>query len=258
MFRRHALKLVAIAAAVAAFGSASRTEAAMRLTVTAGATTQVYYSSNSNLLQVIPLNIDGYSILVQTSASNHPGDPTIGTLAQSLTLLSTPGTVSPTVTFRTDIINPVALSNGLATTPADIATLNGATLLAFTSPTGNPLKGTADVAGAVNDTLTSGTIQTTTILNLTPISTAAVPFTGLGGSNTATALVPNPALTSYTLSQVLTLSGVNQGVSGVTLTGASSVQAVTAVPEPATLVGAFIGVASLGLAKLRRRKAVVA
>jgi len=244
------------AVALAFFGGATRSEAAIRLTVTAG-TTQYYYCSSSTNLSTGIFTIDGYTISSDVTSGNHPGSSTIGTLGQTLFISSTTAPVSG-LTVTADVIQNIAafgVTGGSAiTNAADIATLTGTGLLAYTAPVGNSLTATADVSGSLNPSATSGTMQSRTTVNGGNVDTPTVSIFN-NGSNLVSGGVPGA--TPYTLSNVLTLAGLNGGISTINFTSNSSVQATT-VPEPATVVSALVGLGGLGLAKLRRRKGVLA
>jgi len=213
------------------------------MTVSAGAFTSTYdFASNTIASQIT--TIDGYTANIQTIVTNYPG-PAGGLISTNVNISGTTGTPA-TLTVTAQLVNPIGSpvnSNLLWNTQSSPVTVTAGTT--FAPQTG----------------VTSGTVTTNTYF----ASTSSLSTTGLTGTPvTATTSIPggSPGFTgtsmtntsgTYTLSETLTISGLNVGAGIVNFGGTSS---VTAVPEPSSM--AIAGLGALGMIGygLRRRKAL--
>jgi hypothetical protein len=247
--------LLAVACCAVALLAAGRADAGIRLTLTSGATTQVYYSSLSTSLTTGPIVIGAYTSTIETTVTNFPGSSFIGTMGQTINIGTVGAAPSSLIAFSEVISDATlgAVTPGLVT-GADLALVNAAALLGFTSPLGPAFNISADADNTSNLSVTSGTSQTQTIVDGTTLTTAVNPLTG---SIEVLVFGPAPNVApagSYNLSQRLTLAGVNAGATGFNINGSSG---VTAVPEPTTMaIWSLIGgLGAVGGLRRSRRKA---
>jgi len=181
---------------------------------------------------------------------------------------------SPTGTGTTSHSMTINISNYTGPTGASSNKLlveflgTGYTLPAGSSQvTANGSPSTSGLA-ATTVTLVSSVSTTNAGLSATPTFPATTP-TGAAGTASASGsmggassvLTPNPtngAIFShgtYSFYQAISFSGFTNNNQSGSLSAGS---AVVAVPEPMTLISAFVGLSSLGMYRLRRRKAVEA
>jgi len=265
MFRKRLLSL-AIAAAtlgIAILGETNRAEAALRLVVMSGAETDYFYSSSSNILSTGGFVIDGYKIQIDTTSSNHPGTATIGSISTTANFTGTTTATPNNISFTADVIAAQALADGQQTSVGNIATLTGASLLAFTAPSGTPVNVTADVSASLSPIVTGGSLTDQTFYKSPPgtsfvagdnVVSNTQPLLTAGGGGVSTVSRSNSG--TYNLGQIVTLSAValSSADSGnFSITGTSTVLGPSAVPEPTSIVLAFTSLPALGLLWMRRR-----
>jgi len=246
------MAILAVAAGALVLGGANRAQAALRLVVTDGTTTDVFYTSNQSALSTGVFSLGGYNLQVQTLVTNFPGTPALGNMSTTVNITSFTG--GSTLTTTTDEIVAVAGATEGLETGGNIAAVQGAALLPFTGgPTGSPVNVTADTSDSTNPSILSGTATTFTRYNGAEVVSEATPLTGTT-HQIQTVQAANSG--TYTLGQRLTLTGLNTGASSINYTGNSS---VNAVPAPAGIVLALSGLPFLGLGTwVRRRKAKIA
>jgi len=216
------------------YGS-NRAEAALRLTLNSGAApTQQFFSATNALLASTA--IDGYTVVLDTVLTNFPGATAGGTLTTTTSFSTDGGTISDLIVLAEVVVSPDAAS-GLAT---------------FTKPAGTTLNLVTDVTGVPGNS-TSGTVTGRSTANGTNIDAGPISIPGIvETANAGTFAGP----LGYTLTNLTTISGVNQNADSVAVTLSSK---VTATPEPATLVVAFTGLPLLGIgAWLRNRRKATA
>jgi hypothetical protein len=243
--RKYLPHIMAAVIGAAILGAPSQAQASLRLTVSDGSTTQVFYNQG-NGLAVLNNSIGQYTFTAHLVSTNFPGG-TVGSLTQSVQFATAGSGAIPNLTLTAAVI----VDLGASPTTAQIT---GAALAPFANPTPGPWRVTTDVNGTVGQSVTSGQADGTTTVNGTPVSVSNVSIPGIAESMNF-AIVSTPPLSSYTLTNQLVLRGLNNGIQqgDVSVQLSSSVIA-TSVPEPATLAGACVGLFSLGLVKLRRRK----
>jgi hypothetical protein len=218
-------KLAAAAVVLAALGGSNRAEAALRLTLTSGGTTQQFFSAGDALVQ--NTTIDGYTVvlnLVLTNFSSNAGSG-FGTLVTSTAVNTGAGPISPLAVLAEVVVSPTAAS----------------ALAVFTSPTGPSFLQTI-VAG----TSTSGVAAGSSTSNGFTVSVPPVVLPGVG-INTG---IFN-AGAGYTLQNLTVLTGVAPNMSSQGVEVRSN---VTPVPEPATVAMALSVLPLMGLGLLRRRR----
>jgi P2-related tail formation protein len=127
------------------------------------------------------------------------------------------------------------------------------TLSSLVSGTVNVASATPGASMSVTSRAVNGNVQfPTSGGTTTPTQTFSFNTAGAFGPNTQSTAV---SLTSpYSLGQNYTFLLNNATHVSFTVTTTITAPVNNVVPEPATLVGAFMGLASLGLVKLRRRK----
>lgn len=174
-----------------------------------------------------------------SGTSNSPGSPTTSQI------MTTTVNIQSTANGQTVTINVGDLG---FTQP-----LTG-TLSSLVSGTVNVASATPGATMSVTSRAVNGNVQfPTSGGTTTPTQTFSLNAAGAFGPNTQSTAV---SLTSpYSLGQNYTFLLNNATHVSFTVTTTITAQAPPpVVPEPATLVGAFMGLASLGLVKLRRRK----
>jgi hypothetical protein len=201
---------------------------------------------------------------------NNNGTITSGSVTISFNLTSN----SPGSPGNAQISTNTISANNVGGTTTTLALTINASDLGFTTPTGNgTLSSTLSGNYGPGVTVTSGTFQSWANLSNTqfatsgisggpqlwsapPIATGTVNITGAGTLNIAANGVTSPfALTNLFSFSVTLAPGAQLSLSGTTNLFA---QAPPVIPEPATITGGLVGLVSLGLYRLRRRKAVVA
>ena len=268
---------VAAVAAIAAvfFFGGSRAEAALEIVATTGGTTDVFYSSSSTTAVTPSFTIGGYSSQVDTTFTNYPGSPALGSISTTLNFASvTSG--SPPLTVSVMVIGDVpALDPTTGTGPltgANLTAVSGTSLLAWTAPSSSPVTVTANTSTSSQQSYTgsTGSAATTSYYDSPPI-TGQPRTTETGGPTPGTPVVtsgslplnvsPSPnvlattlALNSgtYSLSQSITVTDASS-TAPFNVTGTST---VNAVPEPSSMAIAGIGALSMIGYGLRRRKAL--
>lgn len=232
--------ILAAAVAVAAMlGSADRADAAIRITITDGTTTKVFYSDTNTA--VVSTDLDGLESIIEVSSTNYPGTAIEGELTQSLTLTDVTGIgAASNLSFTADVIEPVAgVWLGTTEVTGNLA-VETAALARFTLPADSSLLVTSEVntQNALHDV---GTVQNITTVNGVDVPTNVVPLNDtLGTGSDVVANEPG----GYTLSSQVVLMDAPPGqISGMLIIGNSSVTALT--PEPASL--AVWGLGSLAL-----------
>ena len=250
--------ILAAAVAVAAMlGSADRADAAIRITITDGTTTKVFYS-DTNFAQ-FSTTLDGLEVVSETSATNFPGTSIEGELTQSLTLFDSANNGALLdFTFTAAVIDPVlgfGFVDGVTywvTDPAQLTAVNNSDLALFTAPTDSSLVVTSEVS-VQNGPHDAGTVQNTTTVNTVPVPTNVVPLDDTLG--TGTAIVGNGS-GGYTLSSQVVLLDAPAGISNMLISANSSVTGLT--PEPASLavwgLGAMALVLGAGARRFRKTK----
>ena len=186
------------------------------------------------------LSFDNYTFSVNLN-SNYPGTATLGTLSQSFTFSG-----SATGTNRDFSSNLTIVDS---TAPA--------TQIKFTQPNiaGGGFFLVSDSANTANASITAGQSQVYAQANASTATNTPSSFTGGGNSPTATAPIA-PSASGYTLANNIVFSGIvanTGGLSSITASASTSVQALApvGVPEPASL--AMLGAGLLGAGMLRRR-----
>lgn len=251
-----------LALAIAALGlisplATSDARAALRVTVTDGATTDVFYAASSNALSTGFFTIGGYNFDITTTLTNYSGSASIGSISTSINIGSTSAPLGASLNSTVEVIAAVSgVSDGLVSA-VNLAAVNAASLIKWTAPATSPVTVHADAGASTNPSVKSGTVKTTTYYD----SPGAVvgPGTPVVDSGLLAILsqtaVKNSVVQAnsgtYTLSQCVALSGVNLGIAGFNFTGNSS---VNPVPEPSAMAIAGLGVLGMIGYGLRRRR----
>jgi len=227
-------KLAIAAVVVAALGASNRAEAALRLTLTAGGTTQQYFSTAAvpDAVTTGTVSIDGYTLLISSATTNFiSGIGGGGSLITSVQYSTGAGPISD-LSILAEVVAGTAVPTG-STALGVFTNLTGPAFL-FTNVTGN------GSSGNVTGTSTSNGVNVT----VGPLPIPGLVETVNQGTFNATG--------GYTLSNLTVLTGIaaNQATQGVQVRST-----VTAVPEPATVAMALSALPLMGLVALRRRKA---
>ncbi len=227
--RRFSTLAFAVAAAGVLFvGGSNSARADLRLTLTAGMTTQQFFAVGNNLLQ--STTIDGYTVVLNTVSTNFPGDPSGGTLSTTVNFSTA---ASGTINDLTILAEVVTAAN------------SGAGLATFTVPAGGSGYNVFGQAGATPGNATAGAIDFTATVNGTNFSATNINIPNKEEGNVSGSLPPG---SGYTMTQTVVIKGVNNGAQSVTVNAS---QRVLAAPAPGALVLLGSAVPFLGL--LRRR-----
>ena len=256
---------------VVASAVTSTAEAALRLTLTSGATTQVYYIAD-NAGGTVDFAIGGLTGSTDVLASNYPGEVLgpdgYATLYQSLTLKSVNAISGFNLTAVLDVIEAVAgVTDNTLLTGQALSDVTGSALSLFTLPGVGPT--------AVRTSLTNNTGARVenggSTAAATEIDGALVSSTSLGILKSQSASTADNTLTlitgPYTLSNTVTITGYSAlAASNPNLPASTSVTSITEVignnvptnlvPEPTSM--ALAGFAGIGMAfgAIRRRRQV--
>jgi hypothetical protein len=232
-------------------GGSKHARADILITVSAGGATSTFDFASNTSAATSAFNIDGYNTTVHTVVTNYPGSPALGSITTTVNVGSTTGTPSSPLTTTVQLVSPGPNTGSPFTNP----------LLTWTGPSTPSVLVSSGASFTGNITTTSGAVTSTTYYNSPPASTFSTSTAGpsgsqptpTGASTVGTATFANTG--AYTLSQVLTLTGLNAGAAAFNFGATSTVSPVASVPEPSTM--ALAGLGALGLISygLRRRKA---
>jgi hypothetical protein len=254
MSMRHLRTWTVAASAIGAvlLGGSKQARADILVTVVSGSTTSTIDTANNNAASVTFTNVGGYTGTVHTVITNYPGTSAQGQISTTVNVTGETSTAPGTLTTYVQLV---------ASSPNTASPFSNP-MLPWTGPSTSPVVVSAGASLAPQTGLNSGSVTTTTYYNsppaangsvATPVVTASQP-TPTGNSPLANVTLPNSG--TYSLGQVVTLSGVSLATTSTLFNfgGTSSVNAVPAVPEPSTL--ALAGLGSLGLIGygVRRRK----
>ena len=260
---RVTLALATLAGALL-FGGSNRAEAGLRITLSgAPSGTLVFFANTTGTpisLATPTFGYGGYTGDLLNALSNFPGG-IAGTLSTTFNVSATAAGASA-ITINSAVVDNVAglaastiytsdpaIAGTTALTAGQLTSVNASPLSNFAAPVGSVLTLSADVGRAINVTVTSGLAQTTTTSNGLNVLSGLVPIVGLDPAfNTGAFANPN-AFGLFNLQQTLSLSGVNAGASGYSVTASSSVT----VPEPTSLALGLIGAFTAAGAALRRK-----
>jgi hypothetical protein len=254
MFSRRLKTMTFAVAAIGAvvLGGSKQARADILVTVVSGGTTSTFDGSGSNTNFTTPsFNIDGYTGTVHAVTTTYPGNAAGASISTTVNITSLGNANPQPMTTYVQLVASSPNTGSPFTNP----------LLAWTAPTTPFVNVSAGASLAPQTGLSSGSVATTTYYNSppatnglssTPVVTATQP-TPTGSSPLSSVLAGNAG--TYSLGQVLVLSGV-AGTVGLGFNfGGTSAVTPSSVPEPSTM--ALGGLGALGLIGygLRRRKA---
>lgn len=253
MQHRFCTWLAATVLATALGGVATPASAAIRVVISDGTNTRVFYSSD-DAAPFFTTTLGSFDLVAGASVTNFSTQSASGaSLTQSVLVSDTvPGGTLPTLTVTTSVINAVmGVTNG-EVTGANLAAVQGATLALFTLPTGPQLFVTSDVDS--NATSMTGTVQNNSTVNGSVVSSLAIPVDGVSPPEAQqSGVVSGPA--GFTLVSQIVISGVSSGIMG-SISSTSTVAPV--IPEPGPLALWTLGGVGVVLIGLRRRLASLA
>lgn len=286
-------KLMILAVAMVAMAMGGKADAAIRLVVTYGSTTEVFYANTSttgpnftsnNLQANFAFSSGGveFAGTVDTLTTNAPGSPTSGQITQNIALNLSNTTASvvdldkltitlsivangligaPAYVSGTKVLNPL--------TPGDAATILAQPMAPFTSPSNtnglvsDGVSVTATDVNLLNQTNKVATIKSTSTVYIPgAINIVDGPISPLstGSASHSSMVIPIPN-TGYGLSNTLVIENLAIAASSdvaasftSSLTVTKTDRPVNIVPEPTSL--ALAGFAGIGMAvgAIRRRR----
>jgi hypothetical protein len=242
MRRLYCSFLAAAVMATVALGGAERASGAIRISISDGTAEKWYYSEDSNVA-IFSTSLGTFDLMAHTVSTNFPGISSEGSLSTLLVLTDNnpTGSVLPTLTITADVIESLGLTTGFVTE----ASVSGAILSTFTSPSGSSLQISSDVGSMVTS---GGTVQNTTTVGSTVLQSEKV---ALDADTDAKTTIELDATAGYTLSSQVVFEGGTPGIQNLIITSTSSVTNLT--PEPASMVVWGLGAAGLAFAAARRR-----
>jgi hypothetical protein len=251
--RFRCIWLAATVLATALGGVATPASAAIRVVISDGTNSQVFYSSD-DAAPFFTTSLGTYDLVAGASFSNFSSQSASGaSLSQSLLFGdSLPSGMLPTLRVTASVIDAVAgVSNGQVT-GANQALVLGAALARFTLPNTPQLNVTSDVDSNASSMV--GTVQNNSTVNGSVVSSLAIPVDALNppDAQQAGTVGNNPGL-GFTLVSEIVVSGVTSGIMG-SLGSTTTVTALTPEPGPLALwgLGALGIVASAAGGRFRR------
>jgi hypothetical protein len=241
------LPTLAMAVAVvgaAALGIPGAASADILVTLTDGtggsAISRTYDLGSSNTVGVLNHSIGSYTVNVDTVITSYPGGPAGGQISTTVNIetLGSGGKLE-NLSVTVQLENPSNNHN-----------------LMWSSGSSDPITAVTASSTLVNQShLVSGTVAVGTYYNspglMTGLGSSTVTASnGVNGANSNVVYLPGTA--PYTLSQTITLSGVN--VSGQSIFSTSATSSAVAAPEPSSLAIASLGALGLIGYGLRRRR----
>jgi hypothetical protein len=254
--------ILAAAVAVAAMlGSADRADAAIRITISDGSTSKVFYSNDSTI--EFATTLGELDAVGELSFTNFPGAPDGGILTQQVTVSDMiAGGPLTNFFFTADVIGAVSgFGPGVFEVTGNTA-VTGAPLARFTLPDGTNLGVTSRVVAIAPLTSTGSVQNNTTVEGVGPPVTVQTGSVALNVVGTQLGSFTNNADLGYTLSSQVVLLNASPGVAGLVIQATSAVTAPAAAeltPEPASLavwgLGSLALVLGAGARRFRKTKA---
>jgi hypothetical protein len=237
--------LAATVLATALGGVATPASAAIRVVISDGSITRVFYSSG-DVASFAFSNPGTFDAVGGASLTNYDmQSPSGASLNQSLIVSDFGGSTLPTLTITSTVIDAIAgVSDGLVT-GGNLTAVQGADPARFMLPSSTNLLVTSDVDANAN--VGMGTVQNNTTVNGNLIASLAIPIDGVNPPEAQQqGNVGNNPAQGFTFISQLVISGASPGLMG-SISTTSTVNGAPAVliPEPGQYL--LWGLGALGI-----------
>jgi len=223
--------LAATVLATALGGVATPASAAIRVVISDGSNTRVFYSSG-DVAPFATTTLGTFDVVAGVAATNFDMQSASGASLNQIVVLSDfAGGTLPTLRITSSVINAIAgISDGLVTGGSEMMVL-GASPARFLLPASPNLLVTSDVDA--NSNFGMATVQNLTSVNSTVVASLAIPIDGVNPPEAQQASnVSNNPVQGFTLVSEIVIAGASPGLMGSIGATTTVNAAAVLIPEP--------------------------